>query len=191
MAYNCPNNTYGANAKSYGLKSQPCKPCPRGLYSPPASNDLSSCVNFAGFGFNGLTAEPCQPGYYKSANELGNCSWCGYGRNTTARTSPPFFTDTTLPATIITLGDAQDGVEDCKVAPGYGMDPFDISGDPAADVAKGVQPCIQGFFSLGGEFTTVCSPCPPPTTNAADPADGAPAQPRTTCDSKYRADWDT
>jgi hypothetical protein len=175
IAFNCPNNTYGATLKTNGLKFQPCKPCPRGLYSPPLSSNLTDCKNYGGFGFNGQTAEPCPAGSYAPANQKITCAPCEVHRSTTGNTSPPYFTDTTLPATITIIGDAQDSVEDCKVLPGFGITGVP-SGNATEDALMEVQPCQIGNFSLGGTITTTCDPCPPRTTNNATES--------TTCDSK-------
>jgi hypothetical protein len=171
----CPNNTYGATVKSYGLKFQPCKPCPRGLYSGPASDSETDCLNYAGFGFNGFTAEACPAGSYVAANSRLDCQLCPVYRNTTANTSAPFFTDASLPATSTTLGDEQDAIEDCKVIPGYGVVTAP-SGNATADVMLDVAPCEIGSFSLGGAVGTNCTTCTFPTTNNETAS--------TVCDSK-------
>jgi hypothetical protein len=161
----CPSNTYGATIKSYGLKFQPCKPCPRGLYSAVGSDNEDDCKNFAGYGFNGFTAEACPAGSYVAANTRLDCTECPTYRNTTARVTAPFFTDATLPATIATRGDAQDSIIDCKVIPGYGV-LGTVNGDPAIDVALPVVPCAIGSFSLGGAVATECTACTSPATTA-------------------------
>ena len=172
VASYCPNNTYGATLKSYGLKFQPCKPCPRGLYSGPASSSQSDCKNYAGYGFNGFTAEACPAGSYVAANSRLDCTECPIYRNTTATASAPFFQDATLPATVSTLGDAQDAIEDCKVIAGYGVVGTPSSTPATDDVAI----CEIGYFSVGGAVDTVCTACTSPaTTNETG---------STACDSK-------
>jgi hypothetical protein len=119
-AFPCPENTYGTEQLSFGLKFTPCKPCPRGLYTPgPRMTSPDNCTNLDGWGFDGFVAEVCPAGFYVAAHSKSVCQQCPPNRNTTARTAHPFFTDSPDDLPLGSPpGDQQNDITDCKVIPG-------------------------------------------------------------------------
>ena len=58
-------------------------------------------------------------------------------------------------------GDAQDGIEDCKVIAGYGIVTTGLAGSESADVlaAWDTIECSVGQWSAGGALNTTCTTC--------------------------------
>jgi hypothetical protein len=168
----CPQNTYGAIERTYGLKFSPCKPCPRGLITTgPGMISDDNCTNPAGWGWNGFTAEICPAGSWAAAGTLMTCTNCPMNRNTTSilpSVGTPF-TDAIsalpLPAT---LGTDQDAVIDCKVMPGFGVaNTTNIDGfTDAMKAGLDVIECGIGSFSAGGLIDSRCTTCASTPGNA-------------------------
>lgn len=157
----CPVNTYGVNTREYGLKFTPCKPCPRGLVSGALSTHEDNCTNTAGWGFNGFTAEICGPGFYVAAGTRVPCTQCPPYRNTTSIGAEPFFTDA---ASALPLpggsGTDQNGPEDCKVIPGYGLMTAPVGGENTLELSQlDTIECPVGTWSAGGSLTSSCTTC--------------------------------
>jgi hypothetical protein len=59
-ASDCPENTYGASGKVYGLVAAPCKPCPRNMITDGLTrvNNSDACINPDGFGY-ASEGSPC------------------------------------------------------------------------------------------------------------------------------------
>jgi hypothetical protein len=152
----CAKNTYGLATKEYGLKSIPCTPCPRGLVtSSTGSTSDQNCTNLAGWGVSGQTAEICGPAFYAAAGSREPCTRCPPNRNTTATGD---FDDTTLPAG--TDGDAQDGIEDCKVVPGFGLVGYTPGSQSVSQLANfDTIECTIGSWSAGGIINSTCTAC--------------------------------
>ena len=161
----CPVNTYGVMVRTYGLKFTPCRPCPRGLVTNGLDMQISeaNCTNKDGWGFNGFTAEVCGPGYYATGNSRMPCTQCPPNRNTTSGNNDmTYFLDavSALPLPD-NAGTDQNGIEDCKVIAGYGVDAESLSGltDAQLAVADTVE-CEVGKYGAGGELSSICTACP-------------------------------
>jgi len=154
-AWDCPENTYGASGKVYGLTAAPCKPCPRNMITAGLArvNNSDMCINPDGFGYASEGASRCAPGFYALKGSRKPCQACPSGRTTTD--------DTAL----------QRLPTDCYVKPGFGVvsssgnasDGFitDTSGLADADAAAlPVLECPIGYYGAGLTVRSTCALCP-------------------------------
>jgi hypothetical protein len=151
----CPINTYGAQARTYGLQASPCRPCAPNLRTDPLINNtgwtnLTACYNLAGWGFTAQgVAAPCPDGTYNPERSFSPCRKCGPNR--------------------YTLEGAQSSKADCLVMPGHGVVYVnqswvvsDAAATMAADVAADLEvlECPASHFGPGGRVNSTCEVCP-------------------------------
>jgi hypothetical protein len=79
-ASDCPENTYGASGKVYGLVAAPCKPCPRNMMTDGLIrvNNSDACINPDGFGYASEGLCRCLVGRFSSASRKSPVADC-YG----------------------------------------------------------------------------------------------------------------
>uniref|UniRef100_A0A383VZJ7 Tyrosine-protein kinase ephrin type A/B receptor-like domain-containing protein n=1 Tax=Tetradesmus obliquus TaxID=3088 RepID=A0A383VZJ7_TETOB len=159
----CPNGTYSAQDKrSFGLWNQPCMACfPNQITLRLGAINYTECTNAAGWGVfsaDGSVAA-CPRGTWNPAGSGTACTACPAGRTTDIN---PEDMDT-----------AQDGQEDCVVAPGYGIpDDVQLTGT-ASDATLPPALCPIGTYSNGGEIGTRCTACSASFTTSKNGTQGA------------------
>lgn len=153
----CPENTYGATGRVFGLIAAPCKPCPRNMITDGAVrvNTSDACINPDGFGYASEGASRCAPGFYSLKGSRKPCQQCPFGRTTADNSA------------------LQRLVTDCYVKPGFGLvsstgnttdgtgfitDGSQLTSDAA--VLLSVLECPIGFWGAGLTVSATCVKCP-------------------------------
>ena len=90
-ASDCPENTYGASGKVYGLVAAPCKPCPRNMMTDGLIrvNNSDACINPDGFGYASEGLCRCLVGRFSSASRKSPVADCYAGHLASSHLAMP------------------------------------------------------------------------------------------------------